>query len=252
MVRFPLLPSILLCVSFVACGCAETAGFRVDGFRAENAAYSVAYLDASSGRLLPREWNLDNYFLGEDGKPSSQKDDGLYRRKVEWILPDGSSMRVGLVVHDLKFLHNSGAVLSVRRVPVPFHMQTMNLSAVAEEWANSNNGTLVEFSFDSTLLARRSASKLIDSQARTISGHPAREVTFELVDVDQLQFNPQAPRTRIRALFIQAPIVKQLNSMQMIGDVPAVLLVAYAHDAQKFDKLVPDYESLVSRIRIPQ
>jgi hypothetical protein len=31
----------------------------------------------------------------------------------------------------------------------------------------------------------------------------------------------------------------------------SVLLVAYAHDAEKFDKLVPDYESLVARVRVP-
>ena len=33
--------------------------------------------------------------------------------------------------------------------------------------------------------------------------------------------------------------------------MPAVLVVIYAHDDPKFDKLVPDYESLVSRIRVP-
>jgi len=51
-------------------------------------------------------------------------------------------------------------------------------------------------------------------------------------------------------LFIQAPTGKQVTSLFRPG--PAVLLVAHANDAHKFDKLVPDYESLVSRIRIPK
>jgi hypothetical protein len=31
---------------------------------------------------------------------------------------------------------------------------------------------------------------------------------------------------------------------------PAALVVLYAHDEPKFDKLVPDHESLVNRIRV--
>ena len=263
MLRSSLLTPVFLCLLVVGFGCAETNSFRADGFRAEgvrsrDVAYSVKYLDPSSWRLLPREWKLDNYFYSEEGKPVTQKDDGLYCREIWWTLSDGRSKKVDLVVHDLKYLHNSGAVLSVRRVPVPFQMRAMKLSAVAEEWANSNNGTVVEFSFDSKgntaessfsagLLAKRTASKLIDSQPRAVSGRPAREVTFDLVDVDQLQFNPQAPRTRVRALFIPAQMEKRLGFDEI---VPAFLLVAYAHDADKFDTLVPDYESLVSRIGI--
>ena len=241
---------MFLCILCILSGCAETYGFRADAFFAEKAAYSVDYLDASAKRLLPREWNLDNYFRGEGGKPATQKDEGLYKRKTEWTLNDGTSRVVDLVVHDLKYLHSSGAILSVRRVPVPLSMHTMKLSAVAEIWANNNNGTALEFSFDTGLTAKRTASKLIDSQPRTVSGHPAREVTFDLVDVDQLQFDQQAPRTRVHALFIQAPMEKQVTSL--FRPVPAVLLVAYANDAHKFDKLVPDYEGLVSRIRIPK
>jgi hypothetical protein len=240
------LPLILLGCSLFASGCAETNGFRVDGFRAEKAAYSVDYLDPSARRLLPREWNLDNYFSEDDGKPSSQKDEGIYRRKIDWILHDGTSMAVNLVVHDLKFLHSSGAVLSVRRVPVPSQMQKLKLSTIAEDWANNNNGTALEFSFEG-IVAKRTASKLIESKPSTVGGLPACEVTFEMVDLDQLQFNAQAPRTRVRALFIQAPIEKRFSDYHMLT-VPAVLLVAYAHDAQKFDQFVPDYESLVSRI----
>jgi hypothetical protein len=43
---------------------------------------------------------------------------------------------------------------------------------------------------------------------------------------------------------------KRFDSFQ-VPVVPAALVVLYAHDAQKFDQLVPDYEALVGRIRVP-
>jgi hypothetical protein len=248
--------SVLLALVLGA-GCASTFGFQPNGFRGESGAYLVDYLEPSKYRLLPPEWHLDNYDRGYGGRPGDQKKLGMYRDQIEWTLPDGTDRTVELVVHDLKYLHSSGAVLTVRRVPVPYQMRTMKLSAVAEKWANSHNGSVLEFSFNSenrqkaeaTMVAKRTASKLVDSQARTVDGHPAREVTFDVVDVDQLQFNQQAPRRRVRALFIHASIEKELSSAY-VGKVPAVLVVAYAHDEDKFDSLVPDFENLIGRLHV--
>lgn len=248
-------PSLLALLLFT--GCASTFGFQPEGFRGQRGAFLVDYLEPSTYRLLPSEWHLDNYDRGYQGRPGDQKTLGMYRDEIEWTLPDGTDRTVGLVVHDLKYLHRSGAVLTVRRVPVPYQMRTMKLSAVAEKWANSHNGAVLEFSFNSenrqkaeaTMVAKRTASKLVDSRARTVDGHPAREVTFDVVDVDQLQFNQQAPRRRVRALFIHAAIEKELKSAY-VDRAPAVLVVAYAQDEDKFDSLVPDFENLISRLHV--
>ena len=93
----------------------------------------------------------------------------------------------------------------------------------------------------------RTASKIIESKAREVGGQPAREVTFDVVDVDQLQLDPQARRTRIRAVFIHAPLVKEFLGTGWVS--PAFLFVAYVSDERHFDELTDDYEGLLARIR---
>jgi hypothetical protein len=75
-------------------------------------------------------------------------------------------------------------------------------------------------------------------------------VTFEVVDVDQLQLDENAPRTLVRAIFINAPLIKELP--YPVGTTPSFLFVGLSCTNQRsFDKLVGDYESLLGRISVP-
>jgi len=162
---------------------------------------------------------------------------------MDWVDHGGVGHKVAYVLYDLKFRHGNGSILAVSTVAVPPRLRKLRLSAVAEEWANSYSG--MQFSFASGS-ARRIASKIIESKAREVGGQPAREVTFDVVDVDQLQLDPQAPRTRIRAVFVHAPLVKEFLDSGLVS--PAFLFVAYASDEHKFVKLTADYEGILARI----
>ena len=56
----------------------------------------------------------------------------------------------------------------------------------------------------------------------------------------------QAPRTCVRALFINAPLFTDLG----YAKAPSCLFVAYANDSRYFDKHLPLLEQLVGRIQI--
>lgn len=228
-------------------GCATAqSGFTDTAFFGKDAVYSIDYSPAGIWMAMPNDWELENYFQNVRGKPTREKDQGIYQDKMEWIDEVGTSRETSYVPNDLKFRHDSGSILVVSTVAVPSRLRKLRLSAVAEQWANGYSG--MQFSFKSGE-GHRSASKILESKARRVGGQSAREVTFDIVDVDQLQLNPDAPRTRVRAVFIQAPLIKEFISPSISS--PAFLFVGFAATSPRdFDNLVSDYESLLGRIHI--
>jgi hypothetical protein len=228
--------------------CASTSGFTEQGFvskdsSVKNSGYRIAY-GPDEYRLLPQGWGLENYYVGNQGRPNDEKQTGIYRSTMDWVRLDGTTTRVEYLPDDLKFRHGNGSLMIVATVAVPHHLRNLRLSAVAEEWANSYSG--MQFSFKRGT-AQRSASKIIESKGREVGGRPAREVTLDVVDVDQLQLNPDAPRTRMRIVFVQASLFKSFVKPEIVS--PAFLFVGYSSDERSFDKGVRDYEDLLSRVR---
>ena len=111
---------------------------------------------------------------------------------------------------------------------------------------------MLDFTLSSPVDARRVATKIIESRAASVAGQPAHEVVFDLVNLDQLQLDPQAPRTRIRATFIEIPTKKILTSSRRVRRpaVPAVLFVGYSAVSGAFDSQIPALEDLLARIHI--
>jgi hypothetical protein len=237
-------PHRWLLVAVLASGCGITGiGFTDSEFVGKNSGYGISYAEPAKWLVAPDDWDLDNYDFDRKGKPRREKNLGIYRDSIDWVDASGRSENLEYVIYDLKFRHGNGSILAVSTVAVPSRLRNLRLSTFAEEWANSYNG--MQFSFKRGE-GRRMASKIIESKAREVGGRVAREVTFDVVDVDQLQLDPQAPRTRIRATFVQAPLVKEFLGSGFAP--PAFLFVAYLSDEKKFDKLVGDYEGLLARI----
>ena len=229
-------------------GCASAGwGFTDAAFVGKDRGYSIGYLETATYSVVPTDWELDNYFKNQQGRPGREKDQGIYVDTMDWVDVTGRSERVDYVIYDLKWRHGNGSTLAVCTVAVPPRHRNLRLSAFAEEWANEYSG--MQFSFKRGE-AHRTASKIVESKARQVGGRAAREVTFDVVDVDQLQLDANAPRTRIRAVFVQAALAKEF--LHPGGGAPAFLFVAYVNDQRKFDKLVDDYEGLLTRIRLEQ
>jgi hypothetical protein len=239
-------PSLGILTLLLFSGCASAGlGFTDTGFVGKG--YSISYVETATYSIVPPDWDLDNYFYNRQGKPHREKDQGIYRDTMDWVDVTGRSERVEYVIYDLKWRHGNGSTFAVCTVAVPPRHSNLRLSAFAEEWANEYSG--MQFSFKKGE-AHRTASKIVETKARQVGGRAAREVTFDVVDVDQLQLDASAPRTRVRAVFVQAPLVKEFLDSGLRP--PAFLFVAYASDERKFDKLVDDYEGLIARIRFDE
>ena len=232
---------ILALVTTSGLACAHQ-GFLENEFVGHDG-YRISYTQAATTSIVPSEWRLEDYFFNKQGKPNDEKDDRTYQETMDWEDDTGRSFRVTYQFLDLKWRHKNASLLYVFTIPLPPRQRNLNLDAFVEQWANDYNG--LQFSFKRAE-ARRIASTIVESKARQIDGHAAHEVTFDVVDMDQLQLDPKAPRTRIRAVFIK-DLLRNLGPR--LSHVPAYLLVAYESSDSHFETLVPDYEGLLSRIR---
>jgi hypothetical protein len=243
-------PRPVVLIVLLVSGCATASGgFTDERFVGRNGGYSVDYAYGGSSDknakwlLAPVDWELENYFVNTKGRPYREMREGIYVGAMAWPDVGGGTVDVEYTIHDLKLRHGNGSILTVCTVAVPAHLHNLHLSTVAEQWANSYSG--LQFSFGRGE-GRRTASKIVESKARKVGGQPAREVTFDVVDADQLQLDANAPRTRVRAVFIHADLTKEFLSPPT--SAPAFLFVAYVSDEKKFDRLVGDYEGLLARI----
>jgi hypothetical protein len=239
-------------------GCVTSGAFDKAGFIGRDSAYRVAYVEPGKRLLLPADWLLENFEKDAEGGPAQMKTEGIYATKVDWTCADGSTSVAEFITHDLKFSHKSSdASLWVRALPIPLNMRERALKVLAENWVKGLNGTVYDFTFGASVDAKRIATKMVESKETTVSGQPAHEVLFDLVNLDQLELDPNAPRTRVRALFISAPLKKALRAPDSLRAVepgaeatPALLFVGYAASEKEFEAQLGAFEGFVQRISI--
>jgi hypothetical protein len=251
-VKGRLSPPQLLLSSLLLFGCAATKSGRFDarGFRAADDAYTIRWVEQGGG-LLGADWHVDN-FSYENGKPAKPKTKGKYETELDWPAADGSTLHLSTTLYDLRLSHvKSNGVIWARVLPLPPEMNGKRLGVVAENWANDLSGTV----FDAPLLAsrrsKRLATKIVESEATRVAGHAAQAVTFEVVDLDQRELDANAPRTKVRALFVEGKLRKLLEGHDRTYDVSGCLFIGYANDAATFDQLRPTFDRLLGGFEIP-
>jgi hypothetical protein len=241
---------VLFALAFMAaCVHAQTGRFTESSFAGGEGRFGFSYLDRSGGSLLPGAWRLENWTLDSTGRPESQKDQGVYLSEAQWPLPDGSLRWMQFVTHELRYDHAaSGATIWVRVLPMMQREAGLSLKVVAERWANTVSGTVFDYTFYGAEGAKRLGSKILATGGVTVGGRPAHQVVFDVVNVDQFEVDPNAPRTRVQAYFVAASVTKDLFSSKGGWQVPACVFIGLAAPAERFDAVMPDFTSLVSRM----
>jgi len=236
---------------FISCVRRQTGGFTERSFAAPAGGFGFSYVDAPRATLLPAAWTLENWTRDVNGKPDAQKEKGIYLSEVEWPMEDGKLKWMKFVTHELRYDHPSGATIWVRLLPVPPRQASRNLNVIAENWVNSISGTVFDYTFYEVEGAKRIGSKILESKSATVAGQPAHRIVFEVVNLDQLRLDANAPRSRAAAYFIQAPVTKEL---QKTGPsnlkiwAPACIFLGLVAPADQYDAVVADFDSLVSRM----
>ena len=238
-------------------GCTGSRGghewFSKTGFDSVHGGYGFHALP--SGQLLGPGWSLQN-FQWVDGHWAI-KAKGHFVHKTRWVMASGSERPATIVTNDLLYSHTaSNGVIWVQRIPLPRAARDKSIHVLAENFATGIAGSLYEARLDGRVEQRRVATRLTRSQPIPARGHL---VEFEIVDLDQLELDPNAPRRKARVVLFDRfhkRIRLDSDGRHLLGQdggvvkLPAVLAVGYANDLSTFDTHAADFDDLARRLWI--
>lgn len=233
-------------------GCASAAHPYFDraGFHGGEESYLIRYHKPGTALLLPGNWRVTNFRTVKDGLPTDMKTLDAYKSTLTWTYGNGATSRVTTTTYDLVLSHPSEAMIWVRILPVPGEMRNKAVKVIAEGWANHISGSLYTGYLDSGPDEVRIATEIIQSEQVLIANRPARLVTFDAANVDQLELNRNAPRTRVMIAVVKGAWRKTLEASSGHVTVPGVLFVAYSHAAKDFDSLLPQFKAFLEQISV--
>lgn len=237
----------------LALGCLVSAcagsqyAFDAKGFRSDENHYRVPY-QAGTKSLLGPEWSVTNFKHDDAGNPTEILEQGEYSGDINWTSADGETTSVSTLVYDLLLSHRSNATIWLRVMPIPQELINKHIKVLAENYVNNLNGAAGTGYFGKDLRTRRIATQIIKSEPISLLGAHAHAVTFDMVDLDQLQMNPNAPRTRVEIVLAQTNFAKSLGGSQRFR-VPGYLLAGYSNDAGAFDEQLATFRRFAMSIQ---
>jgi hypothetical protein len=239
--------AVLLCAG-AGCASLPTGTFEDRAFAGPKHGYEISYASTDGTRELIPGWRVDNFVYAK-GRPDATKNVETLRATLEWKNNNGETIWVDELARDLDLTHRaSGASIWVTELAMTEEVRGMRLDRIAERWANAFGGAHTTRAFGGP--AKRITTKVLDSDSAEVDGLTAHRVVFEVVNLDQRELDPDAPRIKVVGVLVGTPLKKTLHWKTQEFDVPALLFFGYANDEDEFDDLLPDFEGLLKRARI--
>ena len=236
-----------LALSVVLIGCGAGLGrFDEIGFHSTENPYRIRYAKPATRELISQEWRVTN-FSYSDGQPHAPLTRDEFVSSLTWTYLDGSTGTVTTQAFDLRISHTTNASIWVRMLPVPRVLSGKQIKFMAENYVNNLSGTAYTYYLGSAVEERRVATQILESESVMFGRYRAHAVTFDVVSLDQLEMNANAPRTRVQMFLVRAPFQKRLEGNQ-IFKVGALLQFIYSNDAESFDEQLPTFRSLLKRV----
>lgn len=245
----------ILLVACLISGCSSTQTFFPSAFRSADAPYEIPYSDPKRRALLGSGWRVVNYKYDETG-PADEKTKGDFESTISWEFADGRRGTISTTTYELLLEHTSNATIWVRLLPMPISVRRKNVRTIAENYVNNLAGSvLTDFVSDTieggriSIKEKRISTKILSSTSTRLLGREAQVVQFEVVNLDQLEHNPDAPRTKGEIVLIPTLYSKGATGIAG-GRVSANLLFGYANDEEEFDKYYYVFQKFVKSARV--
>ena len=234
-------------VVLAAAGCASTAPrFVQGGLRVPDNDYVIANRPGSA-ELIDASWRATN-FAHRDGRPTEALDVGSYRSALRWTLENGRQLDAEVRTYDLFLSHSSNARVWIRMVPLPHDLRNKRIDVLAKRFVNGLSADIGTDFFRDGYTERRVATDMKKIERTTVFGRQAAAVTFEAVNLNQLELNPNAPRIRVELVLCEVPMIATfLDSGRKVRALP---MIAYAHDAERFDEHLAAFHQLLTRLSL--
>ncbi len=247
--------SLLALTTLVACASSQAPGrLTARGFESSHAPYLVRFADAGVGTFVSEAWELDSFAHIRRLRGRERK---VPRRGPEWAGPiridvdgDGRADDIGHGhLYDLRLRRKSdGALLWVRRVPVPAHLANASLRELGRLYARDLARGRDAFLGESLLAPEDESSidsvHLLDEAPLGVAGQEARGI------VVRARRAPPEGIAREAYVLLRTPFTLSEHSALGERRFALLLVVGYAGAPGGDADDLQDLSALLSAIRI--
>jgi hypothetical protein len=235
-------------------GCATGNGsFREDGFHHADYPYIIRYSSPATREFVSSEWRIDNYVLGDDGRPKSAKNVAPYYGTQSVDLDgDGKPEKDDVYFFDLKLDDKkTSATIWVQTIPLGPNEAERDLRVLMDEYVEGVSGTGFYavgpiWPDDKREVRLKSyAAKVTESAPAKVSGLEAFQATIELANLDQMKLDPQSRSSIARVLLVRTGYMKAWDMPSKVVKVHTCMRIGYEARPQDFQAGIPDFEKFL-------
>ena len=244
-----LLPFLLALPLF---GCATTGGsFTADGYHHGEYPYAIHYSAPPKKAFLGPDWQVDNYYVAENGEIGDRKQSDRYQgRETIDLKGDGNLTRWKTDYFDLKLENRkTSAVIWVQTFPLGHKEADRNLRNLVEDYAEDLSGSGFFWSVRDgrTVKAKTYAAKIVSGADTSLGGDQAYDAQLELANLDQVRLDPNARTARIRVVLVKTGYLHVWSPDEYEATVksPVLMRVGYYASPADFDAGLPEFESFL-------
>jgi hypothetical protein len=231
-------------------GCATTPRLEGRALIGALEQYEIATL-GNSREILPASWHLMGYTPRKGDRPQKRRYSSSERVKIAWPGPyKEHDDVVWWTGWDAEFSHQSsnGSVL-VGAIPRHPDVPSRNIDIIAKNIANDVSGSELSLGWRAAY-GKRVASKIVSGQSIVLGGVSAYRVTFDVVNLDQREHDPNSPETRIDLVLSSASVIVRVEDDGPGRNVQALLMLIHSNDVASYAKTEPDFSEMLRRYRI--
>jgi len=168
--------------------------------------------------------------------------------ELQWVTESGSIEKYKIRTVDLLMRHReSNGTIWSRMLFIPHEFRGKALKVLVENYANSiTGGRFYAGYLNNAPRLERVASQILLSEAASVDGLPAHDVVLEVADVDQLELDKGAPRSRAELVLVGAEFARPLG----LTEETAYMMLGYVNDRADFARYHDAFRRFVSRIRV--
>ncbi len=248
------LTSIMAAGLAAACVPSASGAFGAGRFQSSQYPYDIVYQGSGPDEIVSKDWRIDN-FRSTGAALVAKTTDPYWVERAYDVNDDGvPEYKEREPFYEILLEHRElDAALWVRTVPMSNHDRQKALRVFAERYVESAAGSghiAVHFGAEVTVsIEKRFASRVVGEVDCEVAGRPTRVVDFEVANVDQLQLSDSARWSRGRVAFIRTNYEHPVGlGGTEGGKYPVLMIVGLSANPTEFDKLAPDFDSLLGRI----
>lgn len=228
--------------------------FAPQGYRHPQYPYSVKYDDAAAQRLMPEQWQLDNFF---DDRGALRPKQGADYESTLYLDTDGNGENDDLGKHqifDLRFTHRKTAgVIWVRTIPLVLSMRDKELSVLLDGMVESISGggyRVVQLAGNLYAANKQQvyAAKVVHRSPASLAGLDAYMVTVDVSNVDRLRVDPKSVEARMMLVLARTPF--EFEHPGWNTKFPVTLFLGYSNSRSDFRASLRDFAGLLNRLEI--